>query len=559
MPVEFTMPKLGLTMEEGTILEWLAADGAIVEKGAAILVVETDKVQTEVEASASGRLQLLGEIGATFRCGQLIGRFFADGESVDSASGPSGATASEASVETELALGQQAEPGGGNAATSGLAPGHGVALAGVQGNAVLASGPPWSGDAPAQTTVGVQSNADTRLFASPYARTLAKELNVPIELVIGSGPDGRIVAEDVFRNAALLAIPAVGDVDRTQGAVGQRPEGQNSSNRGAGDASASPGAESAGGAIGDAVGDSVQFGSRAKSGWIAPKPPATFAAAALAQLLGVDLASVPLMATSADGRLSREDVARYAREQLHRGGAVVRAVALPTASQEPTAIVPLRGMRGVIAERMHASLRESAQLTLMMDADLDAVVADRDRRKALGGPTPSFTDYVLGASARALREHPRLNAMITADGIALLPNIHVGMAVALTEGLVVPVIRDTDSLALEELSAQTSRLAEAARSGSLKLADMEGGTFSVSTLGMFGVDGFTPVINPPNAAILGVGRLRDDAAWAADGSLRRVKRLTLSLTWDHRIADGAPAAEFVRTICRLLDDPSTLT
>jgi pyruvate dehydrogenase E2 component (dihydrolipoamide acetyltransferase) len=87
---------------------------------------------------------------------------------------------------------------------------------------------------------------------------------------------------------------------------------------------------------------------------------------------------------------------------------------------------------------------------------------------------------------------------------------------------------------------------------------MEGGTFSVTALGSYGVDGFTPVINPPNAAILGVGRLRDDVAWSDDGSIRRVKRLTLSLTWDHRVFDGAPAAEFVRTICQLLDDPTTL-
>ena len=151
-----------------------------------------------------------------------------------------------------------------------------------------------------------------------------------------------------------------------------------------------------------------------------------------------------------------------------------------------------------------------------------------------------------------------MNSQVTADGIAVLPRVNVGMAVALDEGLVVPVVHDADQLPLETLSAHTTRLADAARTGALKLPDLEGGTFSVTALGSFGVDGFTPVINPPNAAILGVGRLRDDVAWADDGSIRRVKRLTLSLTWDHRVLDGAPAAEFVRTICRLLDDPSTL-
>ena len=198
-----------------------------------------------------------------------------------------------------------------------------------------------------------------------------------------------------------------------------------------------------------------------------------------------------------------------------------------------------------------------AQLTLMMDADMEAVVTDRNARKG-SASVPGYTDYVMAAAARALREHPRVNSQVTAEGIALLPQVNVGIAVALDEGLMVPVVQDADQLTLEMLSARTTVLADAARSGTLKLTDLEGGTFSVSALGMFGVDGFTPVINPPNVAILGVGRLRDDVAWSADGAIRRVKRLTLSLTWDHRAFDGAPAAEFVRTICRLLDDPTTL-
>jgi pyruvate dehydrogenase E2 component (dihydrolipoamide acetyltransferase) len=120
------------------------------------------------------------------------------------------------------------------------------------------------------------------------------------------------------------------------------------------------------------------------------------------------------------------------------------------------------------------------------------------------------------------------------------------------------VIRNTVDLDLATLSRESTRLAEAARSGSLALGDLEGGTFSVSTLGMFGVDGFTPVINPPNTAILGVGRLRDDVVLDADGRTAVKKRLTLSLTWDHRAFDGAPAAAFCRTIVEFLNDPTAL-
>lgn len=215
-------------------------------------------------------------------------------------------------------------------------------------------------------------------------------------------------------------------------------------------------------------------------------------------------------------------------------------------------------MRGTIAKRMSESLSQMAQLTLFMDANLDAVVADRRRRAEAGGGAPSYTDYVIAASARALHEHPIANSQITDEGVALLPTAHVGMAVALDGGLIVPVIRDTAGRDLASLSAESSRLAEAARAGSLKLTELEGGTFSVSTLGMFGVDGFTPVINPPNTCILGVGRLRDDLVLDGSGAVTSIKRLTLSLTWDHRAFDGAPAAAFCQSIVALLGDPAAL-
>ena len=187
---------------------------------------------------------------------------------------------------------------------------------------------------------------------------------------------------------------------------------------------------------------------------------------------------------------------------------------------------------------------------------MDAVVADRARRKA-EGTAPGYTDYVVAAAARALRRHPAVNAQVTADGIAQLPDVHVGLAVALDEGLMVPVVRHADRSPLATISAETTRLATAARAGKLGLDDLEGGTFSVTALGMFGVDAFTPVINPPNAAILGVGRLRDDLV-LVDGVVASRTRLTLSLTWDHRVLDGAPAAAFCQTIVELLADPAQL-
>ncbi len=484
MPIEFTMPKLGLTMEEGTILEWLVADGDEVRPGASVLLVETDKVETEVEIPDGGRLHRVGAVGEAYRCGELIGWVLGAGE---------------------------VAPAGVVATTGGAAASVASAQASVASAAQTAT-PHATGAAP----------PSGRLFASPFAYRRADELGVDIRSVTGTGPGGRIVSEDVETMHAIAPASAVPTAPTPVAA----------------------------GAIASPTASQLPATRRRRIA-----PPATFAAAELARLVGVDLSTTPILPTAADGRISRQDVADHVRSLLAVGS--TSAATFAPLAQEPTTLVPLRGMRGTIATRMRASLQDMAQLTLMMDADMDAVVADRNERRG-GATVPGYTDYVLAAAARALRDHPRVNSQVTADGIALLPRVNVGIAVALDEGLLVPVVNDADQLGLEAISAQTTSLANAARSGKLKLADLEGGTFSVSALGMFGVDGFTPVINPPNVAILGVGRLRDDVAWAPDGAIRRVKRLTLSLTWDHRAFDGAPAAEFVRTICRYLDDPSTL-
>jgi pyruvate dehydrogenase E2 component (dihydrolipoamide acetyltransferase) len=387
--------------------------------------------------------------------------------------------------------------------------------------------------APVATSTPTASNVATlprregRLFASPNARRVAKELGIDIETVVGSGPEGRITSEDVEEAHKNPNAPRVSSSSTPAITV-------------------PPILSSNGNVL------------------------ATAAARQLAELLGVDLAQVPYDA--ADGRVTKDGVAAFVRAQLASGLTANKQspstekanVVLAPASQTPTSIKKISGMRGTIAKRMQSSLQDMAQLTLQMDADLDAIVEDRESRKSSShgnnssNSLPGFTDYVIAAAARALKLHPIVNSQVTAEGIALLPEIHVSMAVALPEGLIVPVIKNTTSLDLSSLAAETKRLSGAAREGKLGLGELEGGTFSVSTLGMFGVDGFTPVINPPNTAILGVGRLRDDVVVSKKGKVSTVKRMTLSLTWDHRVFDGAPAAEFCKSIVDLLADPSAL-
>jgi pyruvate dehydrogenase E2 component (dihydrolipoamide acetyltransferase) len=218
-------------------------------------------------------------------------------------------------------------------------------------------------------------------------------------------------------------------------------------------------------------------------------------------------------------------------------------------------------MRGTIARRMHASLQEMAQLTHGYEVRMDAVVSLRAQLKDEWTdsdlPVPSLNDFLLKAAALALREHPLLNATVREDGIHLLGDIHLGFAVAVPGGLMVPVIEDAVGLPLPEIARRSRTLAEAAREGRISPAQLEGATFTVTSLGGYGVDFFTPVINPGNVAILGVGRLRDGVEWVDDRPLR-TQVLTLSLTFDHRAVDGAPAAEYLRTVGELLRKPLRL-
>jgi pyruvate dehydrogenase E2 component (dihydrolipoamide acetyltransferase) len=217
-------------------------------------------------------------------------------------------------------------------------------------------------------------------------------------------------------------------------------------------------------------------------------------------------------------------------------------------------------MRKTIATRMFESLQTTAQLTMDMDVNMDdavklrAQLVDEWQAEAI---KPTYTDLVVRACAKALAQHPLMNSRFEDREIILLGDIHVGIAVALEEGLIVPVVRDANRLTFKQLVQTSGRLAEAAQTATLTPDDLQGGTFTVSTLGMFGVDAFTPIINTPQAGILGVNRIRDDIRWEANTPVR-TQVMRLSLTWDHRVLDGAPAAQFLAAVRDLLESPYRL-
>ena len=461
MAIEILLPKLGLTMEEGTVDEWLVDDGAHISVGTPILRLATDKIDVDVEAEGEGILRRAVGNGATLAPGSVLGWLLADGEEVPGSSAGAIAASTPKASETVVEV-----------ITS-----------------VPAAGEARSG--------GDQGRA----FISPNARRVAGELGVDLANISGTGPSGRIVSEDVEEAAAAGVSGAAGS-SRVASPLARRD----------------------------------------------------------AANAGIDPTAIP----TDSGYVSRSDVRAVISSPASAAAAAVAPVTVSPAvpvGNESASIIPMKGMRGTIAARMQQSLTEMAQLTHGFEVGMDAVVALRAEMKeqyaALGVPVPSLNDFVVRAAALALRQHPILNATVIDKEIHLLSRIHMGLAVAVPGGLMVPVIRDADRLSLPELAATTRDLAERCRNGSIGLDELEGGTFAVTSLGTYGVDMFTPVINPGNVGILGVGRLRDSGKWEGDAWVR-TQVLTLSLTFDHRAVDGAPAAEYLQTMAELLARPLVL-
>ena len=222
----------------------------------------------------------------------------------------------------------------------------------------------------------------------------------------------------------------------------------------------------------------------------------------------------------------------------------------PVSDQET--IVPMTGMRETIAKRMSESLSNSAQFTLNMQADVTDLVKQREALKIDDSVKVSVTDIIIKACALTLKSHPRLNGWSENNQVRLLSDVHIGLAIALEEGLIVPVIRNADQKSLYDISVEAKELAKKAKDESLSTNEVTGSTFTITNLGMMGVRYFTPIINMPEIAILGVGALIDYPE-KKNGDLVWRKGLPLSLTIDHKAVDGAPAAIFLQDLREYLE------
>lgn len=276
---------------------------------------------------------------------------------------------------------------------------------------------------------------------------------------------------------------------------------------------------------------------------------ATPLARKMAKDCGIDLQTV--IGTGPGGRITRTDVSA-AIAALAKGSQPALVTSLATHTP-----LPLEGLRGLIAERLSASWNERPQVTLHSEVDATELVAVRNSQLTPTGKKISFNAYFIAAVSRALMEFPAVNSQLTETGLVHFEAINIGLAIDTERGLVVPVLKDVDKLSLLGIDAGLNDLVERTLSGKTIPEDFSAGTFTVTNLGAFRIDSFTPIINPPEAAILGIGCIKGKPV--AIGELLGIHQMvTLSLSFDHRLNDGAPAARFMQRICQLVEDPGKL-
>jgi len=285
---------------------------------------------------------------------------------------------------------------------------------------------------------------------------------------------------------------------------------------------------------------------------------------------GVEAAPAPAEAVvreaPAEGRIKISPLARrLAREHgvdISRvrgtgpGGRIVARDVL-RALEEEAELIPLSGVRKITAERLAQSFRTAPHAFLQINVDMQNLVEMRDALEERLGVKPSYNALLVKAVAKALREHPLLNSTLEGDKIRIFREVNVCIAVATEAGLVTPVVRNADAKSVAEIERDIRDLVARAREGKLKPEDLKGGTFTITNLGMFGIDSFLAIINPPQAAILSVGRIADRPV-VVDGRVVARPTATLTLSFDHRVVDGAPAAKFLNRLRELIEEPTQL-
>lgn len=425
------MPKLGLTMVEGTITTWFKKEGDVVDKGERLFEVSTDKMTNEVESVASGVLRkIIVNEGETTGILTNVAIIAEKDEDIS-------AYVDQDVEETVVAIDRTEEKSTVKMDTS------------VKGTGVVK--------------------------ASPLAKKIAGEKGLDLSVVTGTGPNGRIIEKDIL---AFIANNSL-------------------------EVKASP------------------------------------MAAIVADELNVDLKDI-----RKDSRIMKADVYQYARGQ--------KSLSSFEATEER---IPMTQMRKIIAKRMHQSWSEAPAVTYDLRADVSNLMALKDQLATEEKIT--YTDLIVKVVAKALLEFPYLNSSIDGDNIILKNYANIGVAVAVEDGLVVPVVKFANAKGLSQISNEIKELAEKARNNALTEEEYIGGTFTITNLGMFGMESFTPIINPPEVAILGVNTIIETPI-VENGDLVIKPMMNLSLTADHRVVDGSVGAGFLARVKEYIEKPGKL-
>ena len=522
----FLMPKLGMDMEEGSVVKWLKAEGDTVAKGEALAEIETDKSSVEVEAPCGGTvLKIYAAEGDAYPCGAPIAYIGNPGDVIPAPDGaaeeaaPAAPAAAEAPAETQAAISTE---------SCFLMPKLGMDM--EEGTVVK-----WlkaEGDtvAKGEALAEIETDKSSVEVESPFSGTIlkiyvpegeAKACGTPIAYI---GTPGDAIPAFGDAPAAAPAVPAASTVPAAPKVAPQTAPAK----------AAAPAARP--------VAPAAQLtpGGRLR---VSPR------AARLAEKNGVELSLVT--GTGHNGRIVEQDV----RDFIAAGGNV-RFSAPAVRTREET-VTPLKGVRKVTANRMRQSLQEMAQTNTRMDVNMSNMISFRSQinaRLAKDGVKVSFVDLMVAVCAKALIEHPQANCSLMEDGIHYRNYANIGIAVDTDRGLVVPVIKDADILSIPEIAKASAELIDKARRGALTPDDMKGGSFTISNLGMFEVDSFTAIVNPPETCILAMSRTADRAV-VEDGQVVVRPMMNLCLSYDHRVIDGAPSARFLRDIKHYIENP----
>ena len=561
MASDVTMPRLSDSMEEGTVLKWLVDEGGEVKRGEPLVEIETDKANMTYDADTDGVLvEIVAQEGDTLEIGEVIARIGDAGEAKSDggaaeeggdeaeaeepeAEGAEAAEAEEGDGEEEAADEEEKEPataeaegdeagtkeeaeeaahegegdeaatedegkeaaaedGGEESAAEGEEAGAEDDVA-AEGDAAAAAGADGGGG---ETQAGAgtatrektsDGNGDGRVKASPVARRMARDLGVELAELEGTGPGGRIVKADVQAAA-----------ENGGGKAGVAEKGK---------------AETADGG-GDGKGD-AEAAKKEKKGKKKDK--------------------------KADDKAEKKagDKAAAKEDKGEKAEAGVKG---------HVKVEELTRLQQTVSRRMAESKATAPDFSIALTVDMTAAVALRERLKEISDPVPSFNDMVVKACAGALREHPRVNGSYRDGKFELYDRVNVGIAVAAMDALVVPTIFDADQKSLGQITRDARAVIGKVKDKTVTPPELSGGTFTVSNLGMFGIEQFTAIINPPQAAILTVGKLEKKPAVDDKGKLVARDQMVLTLVCDHRILYGADGAEFLARVKDLLEQPLSL-